>query len=58
MDLTADKLKLEEQLDSTMNSDIDIEIKISRIKQLLYDIVRVDLCLAKFTDITKINNEN
>ena len=59
MDLTADKLKLEEQLENTINSEIDINQKTQSIKTLLSQIVITENSLIKFHNMMNYSdNEN
>lgn len=55
--LTADKLKLEEEIERAVNSDIDTEIKISRIKNLLSNLVTTELSLTKFMSMVNNNTK-
>ena len=58
MDLTTDKLKLEEQLEKTINSDMDIHVKTQSIKSLLSQIVTNETSMAKFSHMMNNDNNN
>lgn len=55
MELTTDNLKLEEELEKTINSDIETEIKVKTIKTLLAKIVATEASIVKFTNIFSAN---
>jgi hypothetical protein len=56
MELTSDSLKLEEELERTINSDIDVNIKTIKIKDLLSQIAITETSIAKFTNMVSTNN--
>ena len=58
MDLSADKLKLEDHLESTMNSDMVIYDKIKSIKSILAQTVSIEAMIDKFTSLITNNNNN
>lgn len=58
MELTSDNLKLEDELERIVNSDIDIDIKIYKAKDLLARMVTIDGSIAKFTSMMTNNNNN
>jgi hypothetical protein len=58
MDLTTDGLKLEEQLENTMNNkELNVDIKISTIKHLLCEIVKTETSINKITNMLQ-NKDN
>ena len=56
MELTIDSLKLEGELEKTINSDVDIDSKTKTIKTLLDKLVTTEASIAKFTGMININN--
>jgi hypothetical protein len=56
LDLTSKILKLEEQLETTINSNLDVDIKLTKITDLLGEIVLAEKSLEKFTIMTNKNN--
>lgn len=56
VDLTNDQLKLEDELEKTINSDIEINTKIMTIKSLLARMSQNDSSIARFTSMTTNNN--
>lgn len=56
MELSSDLLKLEEELECTINSDIDVNAKTIKIKELLSQIAITEAGMAKFTSMASINN--
>ena len=58
MDLSSDGLKLEAELEKTINSDLDINLKVGKVKNLLKDIVANEASIAKFTNMITDNNNN
>jgi hypothetical protein len=56
MELTSDSLKLEEELERTVNSDIDVNEKTIKIKDLLSQIAITEASIAKFTNMVSTNN--
>ena len=56
MELSSDKLKLEDKLESTMNSDTLIDDKIKEIKSMLAQIVSIEAMIDKFTSLITNNN--
>ena len=58
MDLTADNLKLEHELEISMNSNLEIGEKVEKIKLLLSKIVTNEASLTKFTNLVSNNNNN
>jgi len=61
-DLTADKLKLEEELERVINSNVETEDKIRTIKHLLTTLATTEMSLNKFISMvgnnTKTNTQN
>lgn len=57
MELTTDNLKLEEELERTMNSDSDITFKTTKIKEILHKIVITEAMITKFTGMASNNDE-
>jgi hypothetical protein len=59
MELASDALKLEEELEKTINSDMEVEVKTNTIKQLLAKIVNIEACTDRFNKMVSFgNNEN
>ena len=56
MELSSDLLKLEEELECSINSDIDVNTKTIKIKELLSQIAITEASMAKFTSMASINN--
>lgn len=56
MELAADQLKLEDELEKTINSDMEINTKVLTIKSLLSRMTAIDASLAKFTSMVSNNN--
>jgi len=54
-DMTTEKLRLETELERSVNLDIDTDNKVFTIKKLLKDIAICELSLGKF--MTMLNNE-
>jgi hypothetical protein len=57
-ELSSDVLKLEEELESEINSSSEINEKVTRIKKLLSDIVTTEASIVKFTNMVSYNNNN
>ena len=61
-DLTSDKLKLEQELERVINSELETETKTKTIKCLLTTLATTELSLTKFVSMvennTKLNTEN
>ncbi len=55
-ELNADKLKIEENLESTINSDTDAETKVVQIKTLMNKLVTTEASLIKFMSMMAKNN--
>jgi len=58
MELTSDKLKIEQELERTINSDIEIDIKTKKIKDLLAKLVTTEASIVKFNIMLKPNENN
>jgi predicted nucleotidyltransferase len=58
LDLTTDKLKMEDRLERVINSDFDIDEKVSKIKTLVSEINNIDLSITKFQSMISIENNN
>lgn len=56
LELTASKLKLEDNLEQTINSNEDIQHKTLRIKQILDDMSKIDNSITKLNSMLKNNN--
>jgi len=57
-DLSSERLKLEEDLERVMNSDIESEFKVQQIKSFISRIAIVDASLAQFSSMMNNNNTN
>lgn len=57
MDLTTDNLKLEDELERTINFDQEIVFKLEKIKTILSKMVAIDSSIVKFTSMMNNNNE-
>jgi hypothetical protein len=55
-ELSIDKLKLESELETAINSTDDVEAKIMKIKSILARISTIENSIAKFSNL--INNNN
>jgi len=58
MDLNSDILKLEDELESTINSNLDVNKKTKKIKKLLSKMVMIEASIVKFTNMVSTNNNN
>ena len=58
MELTTDNLKLEAELEKTINSDLEINEKTDKIKFILAKMVNIDGSISKFTNMITNNNNN
>jgi hypothetical protein len=58
MELTTEKMKLEDDLESAINSKESIENKVSTIKHLLNRISIMEATIAKFSNLINNNNKN
>lgn len=57
LELSSDKLKIEQELERIINSDMEISIKTKKIKYLLAKLVTAEASISKFTSMLQ-NNEN
>jgi hypothetical protein len=55
-DLTSERLKLEEALESTINSKMEIETKVKTIKDILAKITINEASITKFSSMITNNN--
>jgi len=55
MDLSSDNLKLEEELEKVINSDMEINEKTKSIKSILTNMVSTDASIAKLTTMFSNN---
>ena len=58
MELASDQMKLEDELEKTINSDMEINVKLISIKSLLSQMTAIDASIAKFTSMTNNNKNN
>lgn len=58
MELTTDQVKLENELERIMNSDIQTDKKITKIKDILGKLVTIEASLIKFITLTSGTNNN
>lgn len=58
MELASDQMKLEDELEKTINSDMEINVKLKSIKSLLSQMTAIDASIAKFTSMTNNNKNN
>ena len=58
MDLNSDLLKLEDELETTINSSMDVNEKTKKIKTLLSKIAITEASITKFSDMVSITNNN
>jgi hypothetical protein len=58
MELTTDQVKLENELERIMNSDIQTDKKIAKIKDILGKLVTIEASLIKFITLTSGTNNN
>jgi hypothetical protein len=57
-DLALEKMKLEEDLERTINTDMEINIKIETVKNFISKLAITELSIAKFTGMLNVNNNN
>jgi hypothetical protein len=57
LDLSSDKMKIEDDLERIMNSDTDIDYKATKIKELVEKLNVVESSIIKFNDMIS-NNKN
>lgn len=58
MDLATDQMKLEGELERIINSDIDINKKLAKIKKILAELVTIEASIIKFTNLASSTNNN
>jgi hypothetical protein len=58
MDLNSDLLKLEDELETTINSSMDVNEKINKIKTLLSNIAITEASITKFSGMVSITNND
>ena len=58
MDLNSDLLKLEDELETTINSSMDVNEKTKKIKTLLSKRAITEASITKFSDMVSITNNN
>jgi hypothetical protein len=57
-DLSLEALKLEDELETTMNSSIEINEKVVKIKELLGKITQNEAMIFKFTQLVSTASNN
>ena len=58
MDLNSDLLKLEDELEMTINSSMDVNEKTNKIKTLLSNIAITEASITKFSGMVSITNND
>ena len=58
MDLNSDLLKLEDELEMTINSSMDVNEKTKKIKTLLSKIAITEASITKFSTMVSITNND
>jgi K+/H+ antiporter YhaU regulatory subunit KhtT len=58
VDLTTDILKSEQDLEVTINSVMDTDKKVAKIKKILGKITKLENSLEKFNELLTNNNNN
>ena len=58
MDLNSDLLKLEDELEMTINSSMDVNEKTKKIKTLLSNIAITEASITKFSTMVSITNND
>jgi hypothetical protein len=58
MDLSSEQAKLEDKLEITANSDLDLETKSVLIRETLIRLAQIELSIAKFNSMLVPNNNN
>lgn len=56
MELNLDSIKLEDELETIINSDMNINDKTLKIKELLTKIAITEASITKFSSMVSINN--
>jgi hypothetical protein len=57
LELSSEKMKIEDDLERVMNSDTDIEFKTKTIKELVVKLNTVEASIIKFNDMISNNNK-
>ena len=57
MELTTDNLKLEDELESVINSKLEMQTKLNSIKTILTKMTSIEASIAKFTSMMSNNNK-
>ena len=57
-DLTSERLKLEENLENVINSDLEIDYKVATVKELLKEITLTESSLIRFTNMLSGDETN
>jgi len=57
LELSSEKMKIEDDLERIMNSDTDIEFKTKTIKELVVKLNTVEASIIKFNDMISNNNK-
>ena len=57
-DLTSERLKLEENLENVINSDLEIDYKVATVKELLKEITLTESSLIRFTNMLSDDETN
>jgi len=58
MDLNSDLLKLEDELEMTINSSMDVNEKTKKIKKLLSNIAITEASITKFSSMVSMTNND
>jgi hypothetical protein len=58
MDLNSDLLKLEDELETTINSSMDVNEKTKKIKKLLSNIAITEASITKFSSMVSMTNND
>lgn len=57
LELSSEKIKIEDDLERIINSDTDIEFKTKTIKELVVKLNTVEASIIKFNDMISNNNK-
>lgn len=57
-ELSIDKLKLESELETAINSTDGVDAKVMEIKHILARMSTIENCIAKFSNLINNNNNN
>lgn len=58
MDLNSDLLKLEDELETTINSSMDVNEKTKKIKKLLSSMAITEASITKFSSMVSMTNND